>query len=135
MPLPQGHRGHIGIDVRFTYDVSGLLEVDVEVPGTGTRRQLVIRDEEDRESDADFAKRRKALEAMKIHPRDEAANAATLARANQLFENRLGYERQVVGEWIAQFEAVLAGQDPRAIETARTELDKAIDGMDGEQYL
>ncbi|KTE43019.1 MULTISPECIES: Hsp70 family protein [unclassified Sphingopyxis] len=135
VPLPQGHRGHIGIDVRFTYDVSGLLEVDVEVPGTGMRRQLVIRDEEDRESDADFAKRRKALEALKIHPRDEAANAATLARANQLFENRLGYERQVVGEWIAQFESVLAGQDPRAIETARTELDKAIDGMDGEQFL
>lgn len=135
VPLPQGHGGQIGIAVRFTYDVSGLLEIDVEVPGTGTRRQLVIRDEEDRESEADFAKRRKALEALKIHPREEAANAATLARANQLFENRLGYERQLVGEWIAQFEAVLARQEPREIEAARTELDKAVDGMDGEQFL
>lgn len=135
VPLPKDHRGQIGIDVRFTYDVSGLLEVDVEVPGTGMRRQLVIRDEEDRESEADFIKRRKQLEALKIHPRDQAANAATLARVNQLFENRLGHERQIVGEWIAQFEAVLARQDPRDIEAARAELDKAIDAMDGEQYL
>ncbi|MBL0915222.1 MAG: Hsp70 family protein, partial [Sphingopyxis sp.] len=135
VPLPKDHRGEIGIEVRFTYDVSGLLEVDVEVPGTGTRRQLVIRDEEDRESEADFAKRRKALEALKIHPREEAANAATLARANQLFENRLGHERQMVGEWIAVFEGVLARQDPREIETARAALDKAVDEMDGEQFL
>ena len=99
------------------------------------RRQLVIRDEEDRESEDDFIKRRKQLEALKIHPRDQAANAATLARVNQLFENRLGHERQIVGEWIAQFEAVLARQDPRDIEAARAELDKAIDAMDGEQYL
>ena len=135
VPLPKDHRGQIGIDVRFTYDVSGLLEVDVEVPGTGMRRQLVIRDEEDRESEDNFIKRRKQLEALKIHPRDQAANAATLARVNQLFENRLGHERQIVGEWIAQFEAVLARQDPRDIEAARAELDKAIDAMDGEQYL
>src|SRR5690606_14517086 len=45
VPLPRDHCGQVGIEVRFTYDVSGLLEVDVEVPGTGTRRQLVIRDE------------------------------------------------------------------------------------------
>ena len=41
----------------------------------------------------------------------------------------------MVGEWIAHFEGVMARQDPREIETARAELEKAIDAMDGEQYL
>ena len=135
VPLPPGHNGAIGIDVRFTYDVSGLLEVDIEVPQSGVRRQLVIRDEEDRESDADFRKRREALEKLKVHPRDQSANAAVLARANQLYENRLGPERQLVGEWIAAFEGVLARQEPHAIDAARSELEQLIDGMDGEQFL
>ena len=38
---------------RFTYDINGLLEVDVHVPKTGERRQLVIVDDEARMDEAE----------------------------------------------------------------------------------
>ena len=37
-----GPGGEIEIEVRFTYDINGLLEVDMHVPKTGERRELVI---------------------------------------------------------------------------------------------
>ncbi len=135
VPLPPGHEGKIGCDVRFSYDISGLLEVDLLVRETGVTRQLVIHDAEGGMSEADLAERRKILDALKVHPRDEAVNAAALARANRVFEGHLGDTRHFVGDLIGSFMAVLERQNPREIDAARTEMEAALDRIDGESFL
>ena len=65
VPVPARPAGEVSIDVRFSYDSSGLLEVDVEVPLTGAKHNLVIIDEEDRKAANDLDARRKALAALK----------------------------------------------------------------------
>ena len=42
IPVPAAKAGEVQVDCRFTYDINGLLEVDVEVAGTGERRALTI---------------------------------------------------------------------------------------------
>ncbi|MGZ6015135.1 MAG: Hsp70 family protein, partial [Phenylobacterium sp.] len=54
--VPPAPAGEIEVLVRFTYDINGLLEVDVEVPSTGDRQQLLIVDD-DTKSAADFEQR------------------------------------------------------------------------------
>ncbi len=46
MPVPPGRATETQVACRFTYDINGLLEVDLFVPKTGERRQLVIMDNE-----------------------------------------------------------------------------------------
>ncbi|MGV3480625.1 MAG: Hsp70 family protein [Sphingobium sp.] len=135
VPVPPKPAGHVNVECRFSYDASGLLEVDVSIPDTGVTRQLVICDEEDKRSAKDLAKRREALAALKIHPRDDAANAAALARAARCYEGFLGETRNYVGRLISQFESVLERQDPRQIEEARVELEKLLDQIEGERFL
>ena len=131
---PPGRQGEICVDVRFTYDINGLLEVEVHVPSTGRRFELVILGDDSMTPDQ-VAKRRAALAELKQHPRDSDANRHALARAQRCYEAFLGEERAMVSAWIGQFEACLDRQDPRAIDQARTELLKALDALEGETWL
>jgi molecular chaperone HscC len=135
LPVPPRPAGDVRIDCRFSYDVSGLLEVDVVVPETGATRQLVICDESDSPSEPELAERRRSLAALKIHPREDAANSAALARAERCYEGFVGERREYVGQLILDFEAVLQRQEPRPIAEARAELERELDGLEGDRFL
>jgi len=134
IPVPPARAGEIQVEVRFSYDVNGLIEVDVHVPHTGERRQLVIVDDQDGPP-PDLDQRRAVLSALKINPRDQDANRAAGARALRCYELFLGERRAQVAELISRFDTVLDRQDPRAIETARLELTQALDALEGETFL
>jgi len=135
VPVPPRPAGVVRVDCRFSYDSSGLLEVDVSVPETGIARQLVICDDEDAPDDATVQVRREALAALKVHPRDDAANAALLARAARCYESFLGERRDFIGLMILDFEGVLERQDPKAITAARNEIEEKLNALEGERFL
>ena len=54
LPLPRGKKHEVYFSVRFTYDVSGLLEVDVKDQDGQETRQLVIQDGADELSPKDL---------------------------------------------------------------------------------
>lgn len=135
VPVPKGRAGDVSVDVRFTYDTSGLLEVDVNVPGTEITRHVLIYDRSDDELTANLDSRRKALAKLKVHPRDQAANASALARAKRCYEGQLGPMRDHVSQLVGAFEAVLASQDERKIDEARQRLIEQLDQIEGENYL
>ncbi|MFC7378608.1 Hsp70 family protein [Brevundimonas sp. GCM10030266] len=134
VPIPSGPPGSVQIEVRFSYDINGLLEVDVHIPKTGERRELVIADEAVKNNE-DFEKRRAVLAALKQHPRDADANKAVMARANRCYEESLGNDRQFIAGEIQLFEGALERQDPRDIEQARTRLSEVLDRFEGETWL
>lgn len=134
VPVPRGRAGEIWINCRFSYDINGLLEVDVHVPATDERRQLVVVDKEGLAPE-ELEARRKALGKLKVHPRDTEAISATLARAGRCYENSLGDTREYIGSLILAFEQVLARQDPRACEAARVELNSHLDRIEGKVLL
>jgi molecular chaperone HscC len=134
VPVPRKPAGEVTADCRFTYDINGLIEVDVHIPLTGEKRQLVIVDE-DGPTGADLEKQRRALEALKVHPRDSDANRAALARAARCYENFLGDKREHVGNLMREFETALTTQDNRVIDKARSHLLSVLDSLEGETWL
>jgi molecular chaperone HscC len=135
VPVPPRKAGEVAVDVRFTYDTSGLLDVDVSVPANGTTRNLVIVDEEDRRSQKDVAESRKRLDKLKVHPRDEAENVAMIARAERAYEGFTGSAREVIGQGLTDFKGALEKQDPRIIADAREGLGQLIDEIDAHSPL
>ena len=133
--VPPGRAGQVAIACRFTYDINGILEVDLHVPATGERRELLIVDDPDSVNPALLEKRRKELAALKVHPREEQVNIALLARLERCYEQSLGERRELIGRWISQFMGVVEAQNPRAIADARTKLTQAMDSIEGESFL
>ena len=130
-PAPAGQP----VECRFTYDINGILDVDVHVPATGDTRQLVLVDQDRHMSEDEVTRRREALAKLKIHPRDTEAARATMARAERVWEQSLGEQRERVGMMIDQFNAALNSQDPRAVDHACREFSEALDRIEGETFL
>ena len=133
--VPPRPAGEVQVDVRFSYDSSGLLEVDVSIPLTGESRNVVFVDEEDRKDAAELDRRRRALAAIKVHPREEAANQALLSRAERMWEDHLGDVREAIGHWIIAFQTALESQDHRTIAQASADLAMRLDSLDAEMPL
>jgi molecular chaperone HscC len=135
VPVPRKPAGHVTIECRFSYDINGLLEVDVKVNDTGEQFQLVILDDKDSIAPKELEQRRQALQKLKIHPREQEANRAALSRGERCYEQALSNQREIIGQWISQFENVLAGQNSREINPAREAFLKALDSVEGQTFL
>jgi molecular chaperone HscC len=128
--VPPGPAGKEAIDVRFTYDVSGLLEVDVLVESTRQTAQLIIEGNPGILSQEEIETRLAALKVLKIHPRDQAENQAVIARAERLYEERLGDERAAIAKLLDDFRVILGRQIQSEIEHYRNEFSKWLDRVD-----
>ena len=124
--VPRNNKEHEAIDIRFTYDVSGVLEVLVKVLSTEKTSRLIIEGNPGALSSAEIEKRFRELDKLKIHPRDEAVNAAFTARLAKAFENHLGDDRQHIQHLLSQFEATLARQNKQEITQAREEIEPIL---------
>ncbi len=120
--IPPGAAGEQGIDVRFTYDLNGILEVEMTVVSTGKSDTLIIEKSPGRLSAAQVKAAREAMLKLKFHPRDALPNTTALARADALFVELSGPEREILGHAIALLRAALEGQDPKEIELRRERL-------------
>ena len=119
------------IEVRFTYDINGVLQVESTTLGTGEKRELILQDNPGVLSDAEIRERLASLSALKVHPREDQANLAAIARIERLYEERLD-QRHMLQDWLARFMAVLESQDRVRIERDRGELARALDQLEAQ---
>ena len=129
--IPKGEAGRESIDVRFTYDINGLLEVIVTVISTNQTHSLVIEENPGILSEKEIQERFKQLEKLKIHPRDQQENIAITSRAERLYEDLRGDDRNRLGEIIADFHRVLERQDPREIKSAQEKMLEILTQIEG----
>jgi molecular chaperone HscC len=129
--IPPGPAGTQSINVRFTYDLNGLLEVDMTLLSTGHQETLVVEQTPGRLTANQIAESRKALARLKFHPREALPNTTALARADALYVELVGPDRNALGELIAFFRATLDTQMPHLIDAARTKLLEAVEQLTG----
>jgi len=137
VPIPKKDKGEVQVLVRFTYDVSGMLEVDVTVEAEdaetvkgGGKQHLTVLGNAARLDEADIAKRKAELTKLKFHPRDDLPNRALLERADRLYAEFNGQNRDYMGELMNDFVAALDTQDPSVVETARSALEALLDSIE-----
>lgn len=120
--LPPAPAGEEAIDVRFSYDLNGILEVDMTIVSKGTTETLVLERSPGKMSPQQVADARDALSRLKFHPRDALPNTTALARAESLFTELRGAEREMLSRAMRAFRLALEEQDSAAIEVERRQL-------------
>ncbi|RJE86207.1 molecular chaperone HscC [Paenibacillus sp. 1011MAR3C5] len=130
VPVPIRPAGQESVDVRYTYDINGLLEVEVKVPSTGLVKQMMIERNPGEMSPEEMARRIEQLASLKIHPREQQENKWIIARGERLYEEHIGYERMEIAKLLREFEDALDKQEPKKIAEMKKLLKDVFDAIE-----
>jgi molecular chaperone HscC len=133
--LPSGPQHERTVDVRFTYDVNGLLQVEATVLKTGQTHAVVIEGNPGVLTEGEIAERLRELARLKIHPRDQVENRTLLARGERMYEQSRGAGREWLGQQLLQFERLLGTQDARQIAPGYRALCEILDQLEKTSHL
>ena len=126
-PAPQGQQG---ATVRFTYDINGILEVQVKNQQDQTARVVL----KGRDMSPEEAERRlQELSALKLHPRDQELPRALVARAERLYAMALGPVREQIQRYLDWYRYQLSTQEMLRIAKASLRMKQLLDPI--EEYL
>ena len=135
LKVPAALAGKEAIDIRYTYDVNGILEVEVKSISTGKMEKVVIEKNPGVMTKEEIQERFEELKSLKIHPRDKEEYAYLLAKGERLYQETVGDLRRYVGLQLNEFEAILDKQDDKEIRKAATEIEEIFEEIERENNL
>ena len=130
LAVPPAPRGHQFVKVRFTYDINGLLEVDV-TGKDGQKGRLVLQGSGMTEGEVE--QRLKELETLKLHPRDQEGPRTLIARGERLYAMTVGQLRDQVAYMLDWYQIQLSTQESLRIAKASRRVSEFFD--QAEEYI
>lgn len=125
--IPRAPAGQESIDIRFTYDLNGVLEVEATVVSTGRKVAHVVTKHADGISSAEVARAIAAMQRLKNSPRELEVNRLLLRRGERVYAELAHLERELLSQLIDGFEEALELQEPGLIERHRAALAEFLD--------
>ncbi len=120
------NKERLSVEVRFSYNPNGILDVDVHVPSSGEKLQKVLINNQSVMSPEQIEQARQQLEALKIHPRDTLPNKALVLKADRLYREMTGDLRAEVAQKTQMFVQVLDSQNDHDIRQARPQFEQFL---------
>lgn len=106
--VPENYQDYEAADVRFTYDLNGILDVEVTVLSTGQVFSKIILQDSINLSEEEIAKKKAELEKYKINVQETEVYRYLIERADRLYSMILGVERENLMERTRFFEQEVA---------------------------
>lgn len=128
--IPRAPAGEQSIDLRFTYDLNGVLEVEATVVDTGRKVSHLVTRYAKGLSHAQIARAVEEMQKLKTHPREETVNRFLLRRAERVFRELSLDGRDALTRLLDGFEGAMEVGDQEAIERHRAALERFLDAHD-----
>lgn len=128
--VKKAKKGEFPIQVRFTYDINGILDVDIKDSAQGHVEKLLITNEAAALTKEQIEERLQELQKLKVHPREQERNKLLLAKIERLFEETIGEERDFIQSLGIRFEKVLTTQQLLKIDKERLRIEEDIKSIE-----
>lgn len=122
--VPVRKAGEEGIDVHFTYDINGILHVEI-VNSQNERHQVLLANKNLTEAQLDRYKR--VMEDMELPPSMQPENQKIMERLEALYQDSAGNQREYVGNLLGQFIYILNRGRQTEIHRAICEIEEILD--------
>lgn len=116
--IPPKPAGQVACKMRFTYDINGVLEVNMHIPLTGEQKQLVIVNNQLGMTEDDIQKKLKEYEKLKLNPAESDENRYVLEWGERLYMQCNGEFKEEILQRILYFNHVMC-KDPYQIPKVR----------------
>ena len=128
--VPKAPAGEETVDVRYSYDMNGLLEVDVKVNSTGKTVNKTIINSPTSLTEDDIKASKQKLSKLKFHPRESEENRTLIARAERLYESALEERRDYIGSLLSEFDQILEKQNPQEIQRTAQKMREILEQLE-----
>lgn len=132
--IPVNNSEHEAVDVRFTYDINGLLEVEVTVVSTKECKKMLINQSCADLTDEEIKEAQEKMNSLKNLPWEEEKNRAILERGMRLYQENVGEKREYIASLISRFEAALNSQRQDAIKAIAEEAKAFFDSLEDDEW-
>ena len=129
--VPKNRKGEEAAKIRYTYDINGILLVDVTVVSTGETTSRVI---SDRLSEEELQKQIAKLEKLRIHPRDVRENREMLEKLIRVTEESTGPKQEWFMDLLKYFENTLESQNVYRIEKLKARIAEILAAEETEEF-
>lgn len=126
-------KGRTRLKVCFTYDINGILEVEVTDctdEGAEQTKKKVLVSEKLRLSEAEIDRRLEELQAYKLLPCGGVRTAMVLARGERLFSQTLGARRMEVADMMQKIQQALASLNDQVVVNCLKEAEEVFDRLE-----
>lgn len=127
--IPRGPAGQ-SVDVRFTYDLNGLLQVEATVVETKRTVEHLVTKYAQGLSEREIEQAVERMTALKTHPREESRNRYLIRWADRLYRELPMMLRKDLEPLLHGFEEALELRDESAIEANRAALETFLSAND-----
>lgn len=125
--VPPKKKGEASVDVTFTYDINGVLVVDVKNNQDGKIHTKVISQNlEGNELQKEVA----YLKGIKLKAQDDIKNDVIKARLLSIYESAATYDRERIGSFIKQYDYYMANGTQRTIRNFRNYISSMIEAYE-----
>ena len=129
--VPRNIAGKEAINVRFTYDINGILEVEATVVSTGLKKSKLIVNGDLSEEEKN--EKIKMLEEIKIQSENKNKDKFLLERANRIYAEIVNTEiRNHISGYLKNYQMVVATGDRIRIQKAKESFSQFLDKIDPE---
>nr|WP_314045383.1 Hsp70 family protein [uncultured Leptotrichia sp.] len=129
--VPRNIAGKEAINVRFTYDINGILEVEATVVSTGLKKSKLIVNGDLSEEEKN--EKIKMLEEIKIQSENKNKDKLLLERANRIYAEIVNTEiRNHISGYLKNYKMVVATGDRIRIQKAKESFSQFLDKIDPE---
>ena len=123
---PKTKKDDVICSVRLTYDINGILVVDV-ITNDNKNYTKTILSKSNQFTEEQLNECIERLNALKISPLEEEENKLLISRAEALYEEALPDEREIIKEYLLRFKKSLQTNNNHEIRNAYSTLEKMID--------
>ncbi len=131
LDTPPVKKGEPIISVRLTYDINGILIVDVTTLADNKTQSKIFLSRTSTLTEDEIENARKRMEKLKISPAENEENRLLIARAERIFEESLSVERDIIMRYLGSFKSAVGHGNSREIRIAYEALDKILDRIEG----
>ena len=129
--VPRNIAGKEAINVRFTYDINGILEVEATVVSTGLKKSKLIVNGDLSEEEKN--EKIKMLEEIKIQSENKNKDKLLLERANRIYAEIVNTEiRNHISDYLENYQMVVATGDRIRIQKVKESFSQFLDKIDPE---
>ena len=116
--------------VKLTYDINGILVVDVTTNDNKTYSKVIL-SESNRMTDEELEERRAQLDKLRLAPPNDEQYRLLIARAERIIEETLSFERQQIIYALMDYKACLAEGNDRDIRIVSKKFAAFLDRLEG----